>query len=152
MPAVGDVLEREHREIDEDIAAFAAGLKAGEWRGEKLSRASTALRRHIYAEEVQLFPPLRDAGLFGPVAVMLREHGEIWKALDDLEASESDPDAAKASCGWLIRVLDAHNQKEEAILYPASARLLAAEVDAEIRSFLQDGVLPDGWVCEALRT
>jgi len=29
---------------------------------------------------VFLFPPLRDAGMVAPVFVMLREHGQMWRA------------------------------------------------------------------------
>jgi hypothetical protein len=68
-------LEREHREVDEGIEAFADGPPAGQRDRKPLIRAIHALRRHIYLEEVFLSPPLRAAGLVAPVLVMLREYG-----------------------------------------------------------------------------
>jgi hemerythrin-like domain-containing protein len=155
VPTVGDALEREHREIDGHLETFETGVASGEWRAEELSRAAVTLRRHIYVEETRVFPLLREAGLFGPVAVMLREHGEIWQALDEVEASNlgrSAASSALASCEQLTQLLDAHNRKEEAILYPATDRMLEAKADAELRSFLQEATLPEGWVCESRRS
>ena len=88
MPAnsLAAVLEREHHDIDNGIEAFAALLAAGEVDAEPLRRAAGALRRHIYIEEALVFPPLRDAGLVAPVFVMLREHGQLWRTLDALDA------------------------------------------------------------------
>src|SRR5689334_16040396 len=58
---LGDALEREHRDIDEALARFAAGLPADEWRLDTLRAAAATLRRHIYIEEEFLFPALRAA-------------------------------------------------------------------------------------------
>jgi len=76
-------LEREHHEIDEGTAAFAASPR----NPQPLARAIRALRRHIYLEEEFLFPLLGEAepALRAPVFVMLREHAQIWNTLDALE-------------------------------------------------------------------
>ncbi|HEX6497666.1 MAG TPA: hypothetical protein VF054_01390 [Micromonosporaceae bacterium] len=44
-----------------------------------------------------------------------------------------------------------HNVKEERILYPQAERTLTAEAGADLRTFLESGELPDGWVCERAR-
>lgn len=54
-------LERDHREIDAGIAAFIEQLDAGRPQPEPLAATLEALRRHIYLEEVLLFPPIREA-------------------------------------------------------------------------------------------
>lgn len=136
------VLEREHREVD-------AGLINAEDRP-ALTRAMGALRRHIYAEEVLLFPSLRDAGMVGPILVMLREHAQMWATLDTLDLrldTGASGEQVAALCRELLAQLQAHNPKEEAILYPQADDLLDADALSRLRMFLDSGQLPTGWTC-----
>lgn len=153
--ALGDALEREHREIDEGLAIFAAGLADGAPRLDALNDAAAALRRHIYLEEEFLFPALRAAGLIAPVMVMLREHGEIWESLDQVLDHAIDGKTTHGSPGAYDRLtvlLNVHNEKEEAILYPATNSALRREEQDSLLAFLGSGALPEGWVCERLRS
>lgn len=155
-------LEREHREIDRGIAAFLEGLVADRVEVEPLTRAIEALRRHIYLEEELLFPPLRDAGLMAPVFVMLREHGEIWRTLEQIDAGlGAGPDGAvprdravagdrallRDGCLRLLAQLESHNAKEEPVLYPQADAVLASAAAADLSEFLAAGRAPEGWVC-----
>ncbi|MCC6238138.1 MAG: hemerythrin domain-containing protein [Dehalococcoidia bacterium] len=153
-PALSAVLEREHRDIDENLALFTEGLESGEWRVRPLETAGAALRRHIYLEEELLFPSLRDAGQVAPVAVMLREHGDIWLALDELEQAAvvgGDGTVARRTYERLQYLLEAHNDKEEQILYPQADVVLDAATSTRLRDSLEHGTLPGGWVCADLR-
>lgn len=151
-------LTREHREIDAGIEEFMAGLDQGEVRPEPLLTAMQALRRHIYLEEVFLFPPIRAAGMMMPIMVMLREHGQLWRAMDaltalvaDLSADRADSAQAEqplARCRELLAMLDQHNSKEEPIIYPRTESDLTAEATAELAEFLRSSDVPDGWVCQ----
>lgn len=140
-------LTREHREIDSGIAQFLAGAEVAEVRDEPLRNAMSALRRHIYLEETFLFPPLRAAGQMMPIMVMLREHGVLWAAMDDIDAALSaaaqgsaDHPALLDQCRALLALLDRHNSKEEPVIY--------SRVDFDLADFLHAGRTPDGWVCE----
>lgn len=152
--AVATALEREHREIDEGIATFVAGLAVGERDPKPLLRAVVALRRHIYLEEEFLFPPLRAAGLIAPVFVMVREHGRMWRTLDKLD-TELARRIVPASVVDLLQdlqdQLQAHNPKEEQILYPQADQVLTSAATAELRALLDTEWFPDGWVCVAVR-
>lgn len=144
-------LEREHHDIDGEIEVFAARLATGEIDTEPFRRAAAALRRHIYLEEEFLFPPLHGAGMVAPVFVMLREHGQLWRTLDAIEAELAfDPDAAVLQkLGHELAVqLQHHNPKEEQILYPQADQVLHGEANAELQEFIAAGALPEGWVCE----
>jgi iron-sulfur cluster repair protein YtfE (RIC family) len=146
MPAgsLSAALEREHREIDEGIAEFSTALDAGKVQPEPLRRAIRALRRHIFLEEAFIFPPLREAGLFAPVLVMVREHAAIWKTLDQLDAGLQGGGPA-ADCVHRLRIqLLHHNMKEERIVYPEADRVLAEQA----AGILGYGEMPQGWVCE----
>jgi hemerythrin-like domain-containing protein len=148
-------LEREHREIDEGVDAFRAGVSAGTATAEPLLQAMAALRRHIYLEEEFVFPPLRAAGMVPPIFVMLREHGELWTTMDALETEVAqDPagDAASAACQMLTVQLQTHNSKEEPIIYPQVDSTLEPEAQQQLNAFLESGTtMPDGWVAERAR-
>lgn len=148
-------LEREHREIDEGIEAFTAESEAGATGTEPLVRAMAALRRHIYLEEEFLFPPLRSGGLMAPLFVMCREHGQLWQTMEKLEAQLSEDatgPATVALCRELLAQLDAHNSKEEPIIYPQADEALPDAAATEFRELLASGRLPAGWVCQAVRS
>ena len=148
-------LEREHREIDQGIETFTTGLAAGDSQTESLRRAMDALRRHIYLEEEFLFPPLRQAGLVPPIFVMVREHGQLWKTLETLDTAlgEKSPDASVPQvCAELAAQLQAHNSKEEPIIYPQADAVLTPAASAQLKAFLDAGQTPDGWVCQGARS
>lgn len=143
---LGAALEREHREIDRGIEAFGSG---GEEDRAALSAAIAALRRHIYLEEEFLFPPLEDE-LAIPITVMLREHGELWRTLELLEAElaeAGDGAAAARICEQLLAQLEAHNSKEEPIFYSRADASLGAEATADLKRFLETAEMPTGWAC-----
>ena len=75
--ALSTALKQEHDEIDGEIETFIEKLERGSMQPEPLTAALEALRRHIYLEEVFLFPPIREAGIVMPIFVMMREHGEL---------------------------------------------------------------------------
>jgi iron-sulfur cluster repair protein YtfE (RIC family) len=149
---VGELLEHDHRAIDADFQRFREGLERGERLDESFRRAAEALRHHIFVEEEALFPVLRVGGLVGPVFVMLREHAEIWQALDAIEAAAGvDSTRALAAMAAMTSVLEPHNSKEEQILYPASGQVLDAEDTKAVRLVFEEGKRPEGWVPANLR-
>lgn len=150
-PLLSTLLEREHEEIDGGIEEYADGLAGGGTDSAPLLRAMTALRRHIYLEEEFIFPTLRTAGLMMPVFVMLREHGEIWDAMASLDgqvAADADSQALDNACRDLLTRLDAHNSKEEPIIYTRADADLSEEATSRLRDFLDAGAMPEGWRCE----
>lgn len=150
IAALSAILEREHHDIDGGLEAFLASAAGPAPDLATLSLALSALRRHIYLEEQFVFPPLRAGGLFAAVLVMLREHGEIWGLVDKLDAgADVDPSAAvvRETCEELIDLLEAHNEKEEPIIYPQADLLLTADAQQRLREFLETGQMPAGWIC-----
>lgn len=149
MSGMAEGLLVEHHSIDERLAEFVAGLDAGEVRPAAFRAAATELKHHIFVEEEHLFPPLRAAGLIPPVLVMLREHGEMWGVLEAIEAllvaTAPDVSALHAECARLMGQIEAHNAKEERILYPAADQTLAPQEQEAVSTALVDGDLPEGW-------
>lgn len=147
---IGAALEHEHHEIDAGIEAFEASREAGTPDPAHLRRAIDALRRHIYIEEEFLFPPMQQ-DLAIPTLVMLREHGEIWRAMDRIEQGiDVDPGGVDvvAACRELLARLTTHNAKEEPIFYTQADSSLSGEESQELIDFLESGELPAGWLCK----
>ena len=158
---VGAALEREHRQIDEEIeratlAATSAG--AGDSGSSSvLVGAMDALRRHIYLEEEVVFPPLNVGGLMAALFVMRREHGEMWRTMDALAAAldggaDMAADGVRQRCAELVAQLDVHNTKEETIVYTQADQLLTADDSARLLALLPSATMPEGWVCQGARS
>lgn len=149
---LAEALEREHADIDAGIEGFTAGLSAGDPPVATMLTALAALRRHIYLEEAFLFPPMRAAGLFGPIMVMLNEHGQMWRTMAELQPILADDGVGgehkvAEMCRQLVAQLQGHNPKEEQILYPQADTILNGPASAELREFMASGQTPEGWVC-----
>lgn len=117
------------------------------------ARATTALwefrcglERHILWEEGLLFPRFEMAtGMHGagPTIVMRREHAQIQALLSAIQqALGTDPSAVEPLEAQLQEILDAHNEKEEAILYPWVDRAVPAIDCAHIVGQMQTQALP----------
>ena len=156
--ALADALTREHHEIDAGIESFVdapPGGSVGE-AAVPLRRAMAALARHIYLEEEIVFPPLRSGPLMMPIMVMCTEHGRMWHAmaeLDDLLTADdvdepANRDRVRAACRAMLELLEAHNSKEEPVIYPHVDADLDAGAQATLADFLETGTMPEGWVCE----
>lgn len=147
---LGATLEREHRTIDDAIMSFVGTAPSSVTPEQHIALldAVAVLRRHIYLEEEYLFPPLRAAGLVGPVMVMVREHGLMWPLLDQIErlVTDRDFDNAVQLCRNLLEMLNSHNTKEELILYPQADTLPQGDRD-ELAGLVRTAELPAGWVC-----
>lgn len=153
-PTISGALESEHREIDTAIEQFIDELDDGLVKPELLTSALEELRRHIYIEEVLLFPAIPDGLPVLAIGVMLREHGELWRITDtlrDLLADGKDFRRLADTCAELLERLQQHNSKEEPVIYPQADKNLAPQTTAELVRFIESGRTPDGWVCRSLQ-
>ncbi|OBH37635.1 hemerythrin [Mycobacterium intracellulare] len=144
-------LTREHHEIDDAIETFIEKLDCGSVQRELMTDTLEALRRHIYLEEVFLFPPLREGGMVMPIFVMMREHGQLWHTmatLTDLLAAGDDSQRLRDTCKQLLDQLQQHNSKEEPVIYPSADTDLPSHTSAELARFIETGRTPDGWECQ----
>lgn len=142
-------LEAEHRRIDSGIEDFLARRATGARARESLGAALAALRRHIYLEEVILFPSLRGGSLDMALFVMEREHGRLWDLLDALDQRQGQWGGAEARqlCQRLLQTLEKHNAKEEPVIYPQADEGLEDAAARRLGEFLATGQMPEGWRC-----
>lgn len=145
------VLEREHRAVDEGIAAYLADESSGR---DPLDAAFDALRRHIYLEEELVFPHLPKGGLVMALMVMIRQHGGLWGEMGDTEKlldDGADRSEIVARLTSLQGQLDQHNDKEEPVVYPQADEAVTGEAAEKLDAFRASGSVPDGWLPESLR-
>lgn len=130
---IAELMKQDHRESDRLLALLEDALAGGRWEAarERQSAFAAALEAHFKAEETLLFVRL-EAVMgpgFGPTAVMCEEHDRLRAVLADLERSlaSRDDNAWFAQADGLRVLLQQHNLKEEAMLYPFAEQLLAGE-------------------------
>ncbi len=138
---VAEALSWDHDRLHDLDRAARVARERGDFAtaAASFSHFANGLRRHIGFEDDLLFPEFeRRSGIgpeAGPTAVLRAEHREIEALLAELEASVGDPEAA-VEVRWrqLDRVLEAHNVKEESVLYPGTDQMLdEAERDLLVR-------------------
>lgn len=148
------VLTEEHHDIDTGLEEFIAQIEADEFDASLALRAIEDLRRHIYLEEEFLFPPVARGGLVMPVAVMLREHGQMWRLIDAITEHISHAETPldrHTILGLTLELLDllsAHNSKEEPVIYPQTPELLSAQEQDLLADAIASATLPQGWTCD----
>ncbi len=133
LRTVSEFLGADHRRLDaifHETVGLVAGGSHAEARGLFADFAS-GLIRHIEMEEGVLFPFFEEkTGITGgPTAVMRQEHAGIRRLLERIGSalSASDGVAFAAARDELLELLEAHNQKEERMLYPLSDRVAGGE-------------------------
>lgn len=88
------------------------------------------LERHIVWEEDLLFPVFEaTTGMreSGPTAVMRYEHLQIRQLLDLIDSTLAEGHSSAEDESRLIAIIDAHNWKEETLLYPMIDQEITAE-------------------------
>lgn len=133
-----ELLARDHLRLDALFVRALQSLNRGDASGAAtLLRAfAGALRRHMQCEDAVLAPEFGIAGTpDSPLAIMLRDHGELRGQLAVIEeclaADPPQPGEIGAFCAILSGTLAKHEHREESNLFPLwrgqLARLPAAQ-------------------------
>lgn len=131
MNPLNELLEGQHRQLDATLADAELQVAAGDWPAARAagSALDDELRAHFRREESVLFPAFEAAtgSDCGPTRVMRDEHEQIRALLDALRGAgeRRDADAWLGLSDTLVLLMQQHNMKEEQILFPMAARLLA---------------------------
>lgn len=140
----------EHQAIDLGIEQCLASINSPEPDIAALAEALELLRRHIYLEEEYLFPPIKAAGVVMPILVMLKEHAQMWHAMEQIDSmiSTGNIGGLREASSELLALLEAHNAKEEPIIYPHTDTDLDETARAQLADLINNSELPAGWVCQ----
>lgn len=121
----------DHRRCDERWVEVEAGANAHDAAKAASAWAAfdRAMRRHFEMEESVLFPAFeRATGMTGgPTMVMRMEHQQMRALLDQMSAAAARGqwDEVVDQGDTLLMLIQQHNTKEEAILYPMAEQHLA---------------------------
>ena len=119
-----------HRLADLERRAFAA-LRAGDLRAaaDRYRAFVRGLNRHIRSEEELLFPLFEHetggSGPASPASALRAEHREIRMLLEDIERNVDGTEVVAERRESLLAIQREHDEKEEALLYPAIDRALS---------------------------
>lgn len=101
----------------------------------------TEIESHFHYEENVLFPALQRVQPMAsqPVAVMLSEHEQIREFIKDLRSAVDGQrsDEVDGLAQTLMFVIQQHNAKEEAVLYPLADQLLTVDHELEAAQHLK---------------
>ena len=135
------LLDQEHRLIEKVLGALEKNVVKAQGAQLDFSLASKALdflvnfadKCHHAKEEKVLFPLLEERGIpreGGPIGVMLTDHEQGRKLLQQMKTSVAKEDRAglKEAAAQYIEVLKSHIWKEDDVLY-AEARALLSRQD-----------------------
>lgn len=145
MTVLRDLMADDHRRCDELFAQAEQAAAKGDWAatGVAFEGFSQALKRHLAAEESDLFPAFEAAtGMtMGPTQMMRHEHQEMRALLVETgEAIERrDDEAFRGLTETLLIMMQQHNLKEENILYPMCDENLAAtsgQIAGQLRALI----------------
>ena len=130
MGCITDCMTRHHRECDGAFRRSEEAVDVSDWPAAE-RHGGTFLREmahHIEIEEDVLFPAFEEAtGMTsGPTAMMRIEHAQLRELFARMHAAIQAKDAQRYqhSSGTVLVLLQQHNMKEEAMLYPMLDRAL----------------------------
>jgi hemerythrin-like domain-containing protein len=135
---------KDHRTCDARWAAVEAAVEAHDPAGASAAWQDfdRLIRRHFEMEEQVLFPAFEHVtGMTaGPTMVMRMEHQQVRGLLGQMGASATGGDwhAVLDQGDTLLMLIQQHNAKEEAIVYPMADQHLAAtwgDVASRLRKF-----------------
>jgi regulator of cell morphogenesis and NO signaling len=131
--SLAEFMKKDHDRLDDLFKRFQAMKRQNAQRARSLFHEfMTGLLRHIVWEEDILFPLFSAKADIdddqGPTAVMREEHRQIKTFLDRIQTkiASGDPATEEAEHS-LLKVLTAHNVKEEQILYPWMDKCVSQE-------------------------
>ncbi len=125
---------QDHRACDAEWAALEGVLDDGDVSAsrEGFGAFEASMERHFGWEEEVIFPALEAAtGMagMGPTAVMRAEHRQMRGLLAQMRGALEGGDTSEVldQGDTLMMLIQQHNAKEEAMLYPMAEMRLAAE-------------------------
>ncbi len=134
MPSIGEIFAHDHRRIERALEVSAALVDAARW--DEAANAFATFRRgieqHMRVEEQVLFPAVEEGAETPLTAILRKGHRDLRVFFDELDDALKARDADEyGRIAVSIRaLLERHDEKEEAELYPVAQARLGAEAAA----------------------
>lgn len=133
MTRIGEFMAADHRHCDDAFARAEEAAAGGDWSaaGAAFETFLAAMARHLAMEEQLLFPAFEEAtGMSGsgPTEIMRTEHSQMRALFDQMKnaVASRDGNQVLGLCETLLVLMQQHNIKEEAMMYPMLDQALGA--------------------------
>lgn len=134
MTDIQEVFTEDHRRLDGLFANAKQDLEgSGRGAGAAFDRFCKAIERHMATEEAHLFPAYEQR--HGPdnalTSILRKGHKDLRAFFEEIAEAlaRGDTEEAGALMDVVAQILQHHDEKEEAELYPAMLELLSAKAD-----------------------
>lgn len=131
MERLSEVFRGDHRRCETILAELEERAAVGEWASALTRFASfrSGIEKHMLVEEECLFPAVEAGGApaaLGLIGILRKGHRDLRVFLDELHdvLAAHDEEEFRHLVGPLRGLLQLHDQKEEAELYPAAEACL----------------------------
>jgi hemerythrin-like domain-containing protein len=134
MQNIGDAFAHDHRRLERALEASVAHVGTGRWDEAAAAFATfrRGIERHMEVEEQVLFPAVEDGAETPLTAILRKGHRDLRVFFDELDDALQARDAEEYGriSASMRALLERHDEKEEAELYPAAQARLGADAAA----------------------
>ncbi|MEJ2376451.1 MAG: hemerythrin domain-containing protein [Pseudolabrys sp.] len=128
MQNIGNAFAHDHRRLEQALETSVAHVRAGRWdaAADAFGTFRRGIERHMAVEEEVLFPAVEEGAETPLTAILRKGHRDLSVFFDELGDAVDARDAVEYDriADSMRALLDRHDEKEEAELYPAAqARL-----------------------------
>ena len=137
MRNIGEAFAQDHRRLEQALEASVANVDAARW--DEAAANFAAFRRgiehHMRVEEEVLFPAVEQGAETPLTAILRKGHRDLRAFFDELDDALNARDAEEYGriAASMRALLERHDEKEEAELYPAAQARLGSHVPAVAR-------------------
>ncbi len=134
MQSIGEAFAHDHRRLEQALDASAAHVEAARWDEVALAfaRFRRGIERHMAVEEEVLFPAVEQGAETPLTAILRKGHHDLRVFFDELDDALAARDAEeyRRIAATMRALLERHDEKEEAELYPAAQARLGEKAAA----------------------
>jgi hemerythrin-like domain-containing protein len=127
---IGEDFSHDHRRLEQALEASMAQVNAEQWSAaaDAFAAFRRGIERHMEVEEQVLFPAVEDGAETPLTAILRKGHRDLRAFFDELDDALGARDAEefRRIAATMKALLERHDEKEEAELYPAAQERLGA--------------------------
>jgi hemerythrin-like domain-containing protein len=131
LRTIGDAFADDHRRLEQALEASVAHVQAGRWdaAAEAFVTFRRGIERHMAVEEEVLFPAVEEGAETPLTAILRKGHRDLRVFFDELGDAVEARDAVEYGriAASMRALLERHDEKEEAELYPAAQERLGRQ-------------------------
>ncbi len=134
--SIGEAFAHDHRRLEQALEASVVHVNANHWNAatDAFATFRRGIERHMEVEEQVLFPAV-EGGAETPLTAILRKgHRDLRVFFDELDDTLKlhDAEEYRRIAASMRALLERHDEKEEAELYPAAQERLGAGAAAAV--------------------